>query len=459
MIDLNKVRHVHFVGIGGIGMSGIAEMLLKQDYIVTGSDIRSTNITAKLVDKGAKIFLGHSEDQVIGSDLVVYTAAANNTNPELIKAKELEIQTLSRAEVLGLLMDQYNNSIAISGTHGKTTTTSMLSLILENADFDPTMLIGGELNEINGNAKIGKSDYLITEACEYKDSFLNFKPKLGVVLNIDEDHLDYFDGLEHIVKSFTSFAKEIPKNGYLFVNHDDFSAKRLKGHVDCNIVTFGITLESNYQARNITFNSSGHPSFNVFYNDELLEKFELTVPGMHNIYNSLAAISVSVHLGVPLEVIKSTLHNFLGAKRRFERIGEKHGSIIFDDYAHHPSEIKATLAAATKYPYDRIWCVFQPHTYTRTNELLMEFAQAFKDADKVIITDIYAAREENTIGIHSKDLVKLIEEENVDVVYLETFDEIVDHLNQNVSSGDMILTMGAGNINKVAYQYLGINPS
>lgn len=456
MIDINKVRHVHFVGIGGIGMSGIAEILLEENFIVTGSDLRSTNITENLVAKGAKISIGHSEDQVIGVDLVVYTAAASDSNPEIVKAKELEIPFLSRAEVLGILMDKYNNSIAISGTHGKTTTTSMLSLILEDGNLDPTMLIGGELKEIKGNAKIGKSDYLVTEACEYKDSFLNFRPKIGVVLNIDEDHLDYFEGLEHIVRSFTTFTQKIPVNGSLFINHDDFSAKRLKGHVDCNIITFGINLESNYQAKNITFNDSGHPSFNVYHNDVLYDNFELIVPGIHNIYNSLAAISVANELGVPSESIKKTLSKFVGAKRRFERIGEKHGVIIYDDYAHHPSEIKATLAAANKYPYDRVWSIFQPHTYSRTNELLMEFSQAFKGADKVIITDIYGAREENTIGIHSKDLVKLMEEEGVDVVYIETFDDIVKHLNKNVSSGDMVLTMGAGNINKVGYQFLGI---
>ncbi len=393
MIDINKVRHVHLVGIGGIGMSGIAEILLKQDFIVTGSDINATHITHNLSSKGAKISIGHDEVQVIGADLVVYTAAANDDNPELVKARSLDIPTLSRAEMLGLIMEAFSKSIAISGAHGKTTTTSMLSLILEHAAYDPTMLIGGELKEIKGNAKIGSSEYFITEACEYKDSFLHFKPQYGLVLNIDEDHLDYFENLEQIVSSFSAFAKSIPRKGCLFVNHDDYNAKRLKGHVDCNVITFGINLDSDYQAKNITFSESGHPSFEVYYQDALYEKFNLCIPGIHNIYNSLGAITVASELGVPKETIKKSLEQFGGVKRRFDRIGEKHGTLVVDDYAHHPAEIKATLAAARKYPYDRIWCVFQPHTYTRTNELLLEFARAFKEADKIIITDIYAARE------------------------------------------------------------------
>lgn len=454
ILDNNKIKNIHFIGIGGIGMSAIAQILLDKGYFVSGSDLKSSNITEKLKASGAEIFIGHDKANVINADLIVYTSAVKDDNPEIIKSKEIGIPLLDRAEILGKLMKQYKNSIAISGAHGKTTTTSMISLIFANSQFDPTILVGGELKEIGGNVKVGDKDFFITEACEYQENFLKFNPTVGVILNIDEDHLDFFKDLDHIISSFSKFAKLIPKAGYLVVNNDDYNTRKLSSHFNCNVVTYGINVDSIYEGKNITFNEEGLPSFDVFCKGIILDRFSLQVPGYHNIYNSLAAIATCHVLGVPLEVIKETLREFKGTSRRFDILGKSNNVMVIDDYAHHPTEIRATLNAVTKYPHNRIWCVFQPHTYTRTKSLLMDFASSFSDGDKIIITDIYAAREKNTGNIHSKDLVNLIHLEGKDVTYIQDFKDIVSYLQEEVEEGDIILTMGAGNIHEVGEEFL-----
>lgn len=454
LIKNKKVKHIHFVGIGGIGMSAIAEILLNKGLSVSGSDIRASHITQRLKDKGAKIYIGHSDKNITEPNLIVYTSAVKQDNPELQKAVSLNIPTLDRAEMLGELMKDYENSIAVSGAHGKTTTTSMISLICEHGDLDPTIMVGGELKEINGNVKIGNSKTLVTEACEYKENFLKFRPNIGVILNIDEDHLDYFKDLDHIVSSFSKFTQLIPKNGFLIANNDDYNVRKVFSHANCNIITYGINQECDFQGKNIVFDENGLPSFDVFHKGELLDRFSLGTRGYHNIYNSLAAIATAYTLKVPLVKIKEQLKSFTGTHRRFDILGEKNGIKVIDDYAHHPTEIKATLEASLKYPHNRIWCVFQPHTFTRTKALLLDFASSFVNADEIIITDIYAAREKDTGEVHSKDLVKLIKEDGSEAIYIENFEDIAKYLKENTKPKDIVLTMGAGNIYEVGEIFL-----
>ncbi len=449
MIDLSKIRHVHFVGVGGIMMSGIAEILKKESYTVSGSDRSASKMTEHLTKQGIKVYVGHHEDNIKGADLVVYSSAVPADNVELSKAKELEIPILNRAEMIGVLMPEYNTSVAIAGAHGKTTTTSMLSTIMDASEHNPTILVGGIVSNLGSNVHIGDSSMLLLEACEYKENFLHFNHNIGVILNIDEDHLDYFEDLEHIIQAFIKFAKKIPENGALIINNDDYNAKKVKSHVDCQVITFGINTEAEFQGRNITFNENGHSKFDIYHNDELFGTFTLKQPGKHNIYNAIAAIVTAYTLEVPVETMTESIKQFTGAVRRFEVLGKYNDATIIDDYAHHPNEIKAALQAAQKYPNNKVTCIFQPHTYTRTNDLLLQFASAFNEADSVIITDIFAAREENIYNIHAKDLVAEIAQENDKVKYIESFDEIVDFIKATAQPDNLIITMGAGNIREV----------
>ncbi|KXG76575.1 UDP-N-acetylmuramate--L-alanine ligase [Thermotalea metallivorans] len=455
-LDLTEqgIKHIHFIGIGGISMSGIAELLLSFNYIVSGSDTHPSKITERLSQKGATIHIGHSSENIQDCDLVVYTAAIKTDNPELKKARELNIPIIDRAKMLGLLMKKFTNSIAVSGTHGKTTTTSMVSLILEHSGFQPTILVGGELDEIGGNIKIGESDYLVTEACEYVESFLKFFPTLGIILNIEADHLDYFRDLQHITEAFTKFARLIPKDGHLVAFHDDENVRLLLPQVDCQVITYGMKETSDYMAKNILYNEMGFPSFDVYFRGESLGRFQLSIPGYHNICNALAAIAATHTLGAPVEKIREKLNYFRGTHRRFDILGTAGDRTIVDDYAHHPTEIQATLQAASKYPHHRLWCIFQPHTFTRTKSLLNDFAVSFHWADKVIIADIYAAREKDTGEIHAKDLVHAIRQHHPDVIYMENFEKIAEYLSIHTQPKDLVLTMGAGDIYKVGEMLL-----
>lgn len=448
--SLSQKQHIHLIGIGGIGVSGLAEMMLSRGYTVSGSDMKSSIVTQRLEQKGARIYVGHAAEQVDGADLIVYTAAVQADNPELVQGRIQGIPSVNRAEMLGMLMAEYHHSLAIAGTHGKTTTTSMVSLILEKGGLDPTMLIGGDIREIQGNAKAGKSPYLVAEACEYKDSFLSFRPFGAIILNIEEDHLDYFRNLDHIIESFSQFTSQVTPGGFVVYNRDDLNCLRMKDRVSAESISFGLSQESDCTARDIVYNPAGCATFTVIYKGKALGPITLNVPGVHNVYNALAALATALHCGVDFSAAQDSLRTFEGARRRFEHRGLFKGATVVDDYAHHPTEIRATLAAAAQTEHKKVWCIFQPHTYTRTAELMHEFASCFTGADQVIITRIYAARETNTLGIHGTDLVDRIVSQGDAAIYLDTFQEIFDYLTAHVAEGDLILTVGAGNIDDVA---------
>jgi len=452
---LKPGTHVHFVGIGGISMSGLAEILQKNNICVSGSDIRESSITKKLQQKGIKIYIGHSEKNVKNADIVIYTAAVKSNNPEIIKAKEMNLPIVERASLLGEIMKEYKYPIAVAGTHGKTTTTSMLSLILIHANFDPTVLVGGELDTIGGNVRAGGHDYFITEACEYVESFLKFHPYMGIILNVEADHLDYFKDLNHIIQSFNKFVQLIPPDGYVIICGDDSNALKTVHNCKCNVITYGIN-GGNYhwKAKNISFNAYGFPRFDIFYLDQKIGTVQLKVPGIHNVSNALAAAVATYTLGVSAADIINGLNIFKGAHRRFEVKGSYNNVIIIDDYAHHPTEIAATLAAAAKLNHKKIWCIFQPHTYSRTLALLDEFSHAFSDADKVIVTDIYAAREIDEGKIHSRDLVERINQHQLKAEYISKFEDIASYIKTHAEPGDIVITMGAGNVYEIGEQIL-----
>ncbi|WP_429085380.1 UDP-N-acetylmuramate--L-alanine ligase [Brassicibacter mesophilus] len=453
-IHSHNFSHVHFIGIGGISMSGLAEILLENGYKVSGSDMKFSPILKKLESKGAKVYLEHNKENILGADLIVYTDAISKDNPEFIEATSKNITTVDRGTFLGQLMKGYKNSVAVSGTHGKTTTTGMISVILDESPLQPTILLGGELDQIGGNIKIGDGELLITEACEYKGNILKFYATIGVVLNIEADHLDYYKNLDHIISTFSDFSKLIPKDGYIIANSDDTNVKKAIESSNCNIVTFGVDNNSNYQASNIKFMTNGLPYFKLTINGNETYDVQLGVMGMHNIYNSLAAIATTHICGVPIESILQSIQHYTGTHRRQEYKGMINGVKIIDDYAHHPTAVKATLSAIKNLTTKKVWCVFQPHTYTRTKALLEDFGESFYDADKVLVADIYAAREKDTGLIHSKQLVDILIKNGIDATYFESFNLISEYLKSHVTEGDIVLTMGAGDIYTVGEMML-----
>lgn len=456
MIQLEGLKQIHLIGIGGIGLSAVAEILLARGYKVTGSDMKESELIDRLITKGANIYLGHRSKNVEGADLVVYSSAISEDNPEIIRAKELSIKTVSRADILGTLMGEYRHSIAVAGTHGKTTTTSMISLILEHSGLDPTILIGGNLTEIGGNVKVGKGDYFITEACEYMDSFLNLKPTIEIILNIDSDHLDYFKDVDHIARSFKAFAKLVPEGGKIIALVSNPFVKAATQELE-NVITFGLTENLDYWAKDIHFSEEGFPSYNLHKGEEFLVEIELKVPGEHNVLNSLATFALGDLLGLPREMMKETLKNFHGTQRRFDMLGRTDkGVVVIDDYGHHPTEIKETLKAAKNIPMKKLWCIFQPHTFTRTMALFDEFTEAFENADRLIIADIYAAREKDIYKVDSQSLIAKIKEKEPEkfALYFKTFDEIAEFVYENAEPGDYVITMGAGDIFRVGEMIL-----
>lgn len=450
-VDINK--KVHFIGIGGISMSALAEILLKNGYKVSGSDMKSSNITEKLKEKGAVIYIGHQAENVLSADLIVYTAAVSQDNPEIIKANELDIPLMDRAEFLGAIMKGHDYNIAVAGTHGKTTTTSMLSHILIDSDVDPTILVGGELDLIDGNVRTGNSEYFITEACEYKGSFLKFYPYIGIILNIDADHLDYYRDIDHIKETFEQFAALIPEEGYLIGNAEDHRVEDIMSKCSCNTIGYGFD-KGNLQAHNVNFDSRGCASYDVIYNGNFIFRVSLSVPGKHNVLNSLSSIASALALKLDYNHIINGLASFKGTHKRFELKGVKDGISVIDDYAHHPTEIKATLNTAKNYPHKRIVCVFQPHTYSRTITLLDDFSESFYDADEVILADIYAAREKNTGIVSSDTLGEKLREKGLKCINIHSFEEITEYLRNNTFEGDLVLTVGAGDIVKVGEDFL-----
>ncbi len=455
-IDFNKSQHVYFMGIGGISMSGLAGILLSRGFKVSGSDRAPSELTDMLEKEGATVNIGQRASNIKEDiDLVVYTAAIHQDNPEFIRCKELNLPMMSRAEFLGQLMKNYNSSIAISGTHGKTTTSSMAGEILMASSLDPTLSIGGILPSINGNIRIGNSEYFLTEACEYTNSFLSFFPKYEIILNIEEDHLDFFKDLNEIRTSFKRFGELLPEDGVLIINSDIKDINEITKDIKGKVITFGIDDKSDYFFSDLHTSKEGYSVFT--FNTPSKKKVEVTlrVRGIHNVLNAVAALALADILNLDLTLSSKALFAFEGAKRRFEYKGCLKGVNIFDDYAHHPTEIKATLEAASTYPHKNMWVVFQPHTYSRTKAFMDEFAEALSLADNIVLTDIYAARENDNLGISSEDLMKKVIEKGKKCYHFRSFSDIENFLLQNCIPEDMLITMGAGDVLKIGESLLG----
>lgn len=459
-LNNENVKNIFFIGIGGISMSGLAEILADSGFKVSGSDQKNSEMTEKLQEKGIKVYIGHDGKNIHGADLVVYTAAVKKDNPERLEAEKLGIASIERAVLLGEIMKRYPDSIAVSGTHGKTTTTSMISCIMLKAGKNPTIHVGGILDAIGGNTHIGTGSYFVAEACEYVESFLHFKPHMALILNIELDHVDYFKDIEHIKSAFGKFIDLVDEDGYIVGCIDDANTREVlsKDHVKNSskeVITFGIdSKDADYTVHNLTYDSNGYPSFTIVKNNEEITNIKLNVPGTHNVNNALGAIAACDTFGCSMDAIKEGFESFGGTHKRFEVKGIKNGVTVIDDYAHHPSEIKATLNAAKNSSAKRIWSVFQPHTFTRLKALLDDFSKSFDSADKIIVTDIYAAREPDLGEIHSTALEKKLKENGKDAVYISSFTEICEYLEKNTKPGDMVLTMGAGDISKVGEMFL-----
>lgn len=438
---MDKLTYVHFIGIGGISMSAIAKVLLHGGVKVSGSDSKRSKATEELEELGAVIYEGHSADNITNPDLVVYTAAVNDSNPEMQRAKELGIATVSRAEMLGRIMKNYQKAISVAGTHGKTTTTSMMTYVLMKALTDPTVMVGGELDIIDGNFRIGKSEYFLTESCEYCRSFLSFFPTVAIILNVEEDHLDYYKDLDDIKSAFTDFAALIPSDGVLVVCADSANTMQCLDKAKAKPITYGFD-QGEYRPCNLTFDDFGYPTFDIYNGGEKLTTLTLSVVGRHNVLNATAVYAASLAMGLDADAIKAGLEGYAGTKRRFEKKGYYNGALIVDDYAHHPTEIEATFASVKKIKHNTVWCIFQPHTYTRTKALFDDFAKVLSGVDRVIVTDIYAAREKDTGLVHARELADAIPSAK----YIADFDEIASYIKNVVQKGDIIITMGAGNV-------------
>ncbi|MGV3025205.1 UDP-N-acetylmuramate--L-alanine ligase [Clostridium thermobutyricum] len=451
----DKQKKVHFIGIGGISMSGLAAVLLNNGFKVSGSDSKESKITNSLKEKGAEIYIGHKRENLQNVDLVVYTAAIPSDNPEILEAKENNIHLMDRAEFLGLIMKGHKYNVAVAGTHGKTTSTSMITNITLKGNLDPTILVGGELDIIGGNYRIGNSDYFVTEACEYKESFLKFYPYVGIILNIDADHLDYYRDLNHIIETFKKFSTLIPEDGYLIGYNGDKNVRGILEEAKCNTLSYGLE-DADVTAKNIEFNNKGCATFTVNKKGEDLFTVSLNMPGTHNILNALSTICVGLIFNIPFEKIAEGLNECKGAHKRFEYKGEINGITIIDDYAHHPVEIQATLNTAKKIPHGKTYCVFQPHTYTRTKTLFDEFTTAFKDSDELILMDIYAAREKDTGLVSSDELGEAIRKTGLKCTNVHSHDEAVSYLKKVAKKDDMILTVGAGDVVIVGEKFLNL---
>lgn len=456
-IDFEKKGHIYFMGIGGISMSGFAELLRSEGFAISGSDQKESTLTKHLEELGIQVKYGQCKENINSDiDLVVYTAAISKDNEEYVAAVNAGIPMMDRAEMVGQVMKNYQRAIAISGTHGKTTTTSMVSHVFLAAQLDPTISVGGILKAINGNLRIGKSENFITEACEYTNSFLKFHPTINLILNIEEDHMDFFKDLADIRNSFMKFTDLLPEDGLLIINGDIENHAEISAHCKGNVLTYSVHDQScNYSASNICYDEMGRGAFDVLENGTNIGHIKLSVVGEHNISNALSTIALSRYLKLSMDIISKGLAAFEGTDRRFQYKGEIHGITIIDDYAHHPTEITATLQAAKKYPHKTTWCVFQPHTYTRTKAFLHEFAEALSKADKVVLASIYAAREVDPGDISSADIMDLIKELGTEAYYFDTFGEIEEFLLKNCVTGDLLITMGAGDVVKIGESLLG----
>ena len=449
--DLSIYKHIHLIGIGGVSMSAIAETLNNWNYFVTGSDLSQSIITDNLNKHGIKTVIGHDVETAKKADLIIYSAAISDSDPEIIAAKGNNIPLIDRGSFVGYLTKLYKEAICIAGTHGKTTTTSMLSICFINGNMDPTIEVGAILDQIGGNYRIGNSEYFILESCEYKGNFLKFVPNTAIILNMDNDHLDYYKTFDNIVKTFNCFAKNVEENGLLVTNADDPNCYNLKNVVSSKFISYGIeNEEADFVAKNITYNNNGFASFDVYKNGNLYTSINLSVAGKHNVLNALACIAVCDYYGINKEIVSSSLKSFTGAERRLEYKGSLPNNVsIFDDDAHHPTEIKAIANAIKNKKFNKSWVIFQPHTYSRTKLLLDDFADALSNFDNIVLLDIYAAREKDPLDISSKDLEAKLTLKNKNVKYIPNFDEATAFIKESVNRDDIIITLGAGTVTKL----------
>lgn len=439
---LRPGKHAHLVGIGGVSMCALAEVLYGAGVHVTGSDMKESAAVHHLRAVGIPVTIGHRAQNVTGAGCVIRTAAVRDDNPEIAAAHEAGIPVYERAQVWGALMQKYRNAICIAGTHGKTTTTSMTTHIFMEAQVDPTVMIGGTLPLLGAGHRVGKGDTIILESCEYRNSFLSFSPTVAVILNVEADHLDFFKDLKDIQRSFRTFALQTPeKTGVVVVNADDAGAVESVEGIARQVLTFGLQPTADVHCANLTYENN-LPVFDIMYHGRLYAHVALRVPGQHNVYDALAAAAAAIALEIPGAAIEKGLGGFHGSERRFQYRGAYHGAQVYDDYAHHPSELHALLRAAKSLPYDRVICAFQPHTYTRTKALFDDFVRELKGADVILLAEIYAAREQNTIGISAKDVADQIPGSR----YFATLQELTAYLREIAKPGDLILTVGAGDI-------------
>ena len=458
-VDFNDPKHAHFIGIGGISMSGLAEILKNAGFTVSGSDMKESDTTRILEEKGIKVYIGQVASNITDDiDFVIYTAAIHEDNEEFCEAKAKGLPMLTRAEFLGQVMDNYKYSVAVAGTHGKTTTTSMMAHIMLAAKTDPTISIGGMLDVIGGNIRVGSSEYFVTEACEYTNSYHEFRPFVSIILNVDNDHLDFFKNIENIASSFATFATKTVDGGALILNGDMRFRDQIRDAVkdkDIKVFTFGKDDGNDLVAKNITLNELGQPTYDLYINGQAKGTVTLSVTGEHNAVNSLAAIAASLYIGIDLDDIIEGLRKCHSAERRFEYKGRtESGAYIYDDYAHHPTEIAASMRVAKAVAKEKLWVAFQPHTYSRTKAHLKDFAKSLSSADHVVLANIYAAREIDDGTISSRDLENELKNLGTDATYLGDFETIKNYLKKSLNNNDMLITMGAGNIDVVGAQLL-----
>lgn len=442
--NLDAIKNIYFIGIGGSGMFPLAHILKEKGFNVSGADIYESDTLQKVRNLGIKVYTEHKEGNIKNQDLIVFSAAIKETNPEITAAKKAGIPIIERSVMLGLVFNKYRNSIGVSGTHGKTTTTSMITSVLIDAGQNPTGVIGATLKKIGGNSCIGNSDIIVAEACEYVDSFLKLNPTISVITNVDADHLDYFGTLDNVIKSFRMYALQTSE--LVIYNGDDTNATKSVENINSKTISFGISEHNNYYAKNIKFGNMQNAEFDIIHSEKTVAHINLSVPGKHNVYNALAAYVVCSHLGVNTTDFEKSITDFKGAHRRFEILLKKDGITVADDFAHHPTEIESTLEAASKMGFKRVMAIFQPHTFSRTAMFKEEFAKALSIADEVIVSDILPVRETNTYGVKSTDLTDKIQNSH----YIPTFEEICEFVIKNAQSGDLILTLGGGNIYKCA---------
>lgn len=444
-LDGKEYKKIHFIGIGGVSMSGIALLLNIRGYEISGSDTKDSHYVKMLRDHGAEIFIGQKKENVTDQDLFIFTDAVPETNEEMIAARATGKPVVSRGVFLGSLMRNFKKSIAVSGSHGKSTTTSIIARILIEAESDASILLGGVLDEMEGNVKIGNSDILLSEACEFKGNILNYYPSTVIILNVDEDHLDYYKDLNHIIETFIGYMKNLESNSKAIINIDDKNTHRLLEHVKGEVITFGIeNKKADYHVVEMKYDKMGHSTFSLMMKDGSVEEFELNVPGTFNVYNAIASIIASYENGIDLESIKDGLKNYKTLHRRMEHIGQYNGALIMTDYAHHPVEIKSTLDAIRDFSDRNLIIAYEPHTYSRTKALLDEFGKSFGKADQVIVSDIFPAREPLDESIHSKDLVYKINQNGGNAIYIPDFQGVKEYLQARISDKDLVVAMGPG---------------